>query len=84
MCFYFDSLGVYFGWSGVFGCNYVGYIYTCYGWKLVPCRLVLLGKVFRFVTVRRTNNIGMRYSLEPWQVNTLVRIMMFFMAPTHY
>ncbi|MFS7889304.1 hypothetical protein Hanom_Chr00s000003g01605361 [Helianthus anomalus] len=56
MCFYFDSLGVYFGWSGVFGCNYVGHIYACYGCKLVPCR---------FVTMRRTNNIGKRYSLEP-------------------
>ncbi|KAF5798178.1 hypothetical protein HanXRQr2_Chr07g0289761 [Helianthus annuus] len=38
----------------------------------------------RFVTMRRTNNIGIRYSLEPWQVNTLVRVMKFFMAPTHY
>ncbi|KAJ0902832.1 hypothetical protein HanPSC8_Chr08g0341821 [Helianthus annuus] len=37
-----------------------------------------------FVTMRRTNNIGIRYSLEPWQVNTLVRVMKFFMAPTHY
>ncbi|KAM0021741.1 hypothetical protein Hdeb2414_s0024g00654301 [Helianthus debilis subsp. tardiflorus] len=45
MCFYFDSLAVYFGWSGVFGCNYVGQRYACYGWKLVPCRLVLLGKI---------------------------------------
>ncbi|KAF5810794.1 hypothetical protein HanXRQr2_Chr04g0173801 [Helianthus annuus] len=35
MCFYFDSLGVYFGWSGVFGCNYVGQRYACYGWKLI-------------------------------------------------
>ncbi|XP_035838628.1 uncharacterized protein LOC118486347 isoform X2 [Helianthus annuus] len=33
---------VYFGWSGVFGCNYVGQRYACYCCKLVPCRLVLL------------------------------------------
>ncbi|KAJ0941878.1 hypothetical protein HanPSC8_Chr03g0085301 [Helianthus annuus] len=45
MCFYFDSLGVYFGWSEVFGCKYVGQRYACYGWELVPCRLVLLGKI---------------------------------------
>ncbi|MFS7959612.1 hypothetical protein Hanom_Chr08g00693131 [Helianthus anomalus] len=38
----------------------------------------------RFVTMRQTNNIGIRYSLQPWQVNTLVRVMKFFMAPTHY
>ncbi|KAJ0678749.1 hypothetical protein HanOQP8_Chr12g0451411 [Helianthus annuus] len=36
---------VYFGWSGVFGCNYVGQRYACYCCKLVPCRLVLLGKI---------------------------------------
>ncbi|KAL9994805.1 hypothetical protein Hdeb2414_s0871g00956191 [Helianthus debilis subsp. tardiflorus] len=45
MCFYFDSLGVYFGWSGIFGCNYVGQRYGCCGWKLVPCRLVCLARL---------------------------------------
>ncbi|MFS7929758.1 hypothetical protein Hanom_Chr04g00336251 [Helianthus anomalus] len=36
---------VYFRWSEVFGCNYIGQRYACGGWKLVPCRLGLLGKV---------------------------------------
>ncbi|KAJ0479536.1 hypothetical protein HanRHA438_Chr13g0581531 [Helianthus annuus] len=44
----FGWQGVYFGWSGVFGCNYVGQRYGYYGSKLVPCRLVLLGKVINF------------------------------------
>ncbi|MFS7889309.1 hypothetical protein Hanom_Chr00s000003g01605411 [Helianthus anomalus] len=26
---------VYFGWSGVFGCNYVGQRYACYGWNYI-------------------------------------------------
>uniref|UniRef100_A0A251U5R0 Uncharacterized protein n=1 Tax=Helianthus annuus TaxID=4232 RepID=A0A251U5R0_HELAN len=48
------------------------------------CLLWLEIDLLIFVTMRRTNNIGIRYSLEPWQVNTLVRVMKFFMAPTHY
>ncbi|KAJ0916040.1 hypothetical protein HanPSC8_Chr06g0256981 [Helianthus annuus] len=28
--------------------------------------------------MRRTNNIEKIYSLEPWYVNTLVKVMMFF------